>query len=113
MGFRCAYSLDGQGYDFSSSYAKKYAKKSDSVAIPTKKPEFTRCAYSLDAQGHNLSYPKEYSSTSTTPVLSRNNSDAMLGDDGEWRAAYDLGQRPHLAQKHSDSSTTSNTQPSK
>jgi len=107
MGFRCNYSLDGQGYDFSSSYAKKYEKKSAPVAVPAKRPEFTRCAYSMDAKGLQISYPKEYSSTSSTPVLSRNNSEAMLGDDGDWRAIYDLGQRPHLAHKHTEESTSS------
>jgi hypothetical protein len=113
MGFRCAYSLDGQGHDFTSSYAKKYLKNSDSVAIliPTKRPNFTRCAYSLDSQGHDLSssYPKEYSTTSSTPsTLSRNNSgSAMLGDDGEWRAVYDLGQRPILHEKHHSETSSS------
>ena len=114
MGFRCAYSLDGQGHDFTSSYAKKYLKNSAPVAIPvpTKRPQFTRCAYSLDSQGHDLSssYPREYSnSTSSTPsTLSRNNSGgAMLGDDGEWRAVYDLGQRPILHEKHRSETSSS------
>jgi hypothetical protein len=109
MGFRCAYSLDGQGHDFSSSYAKKYAAKTTpvAIAIPTQRPTFTRCAYSLDAQGHDLSYPKEYSSASTTPVISRNSSSAMLGDDRKWRAVYDLGQRPHVHEKrHSETSVS-------
>lgn len=118
MGFRCAYSLDGQGHDFTSSYAKKYAKASkktttDPVAIPvpTKRPQFTRCAYSLDSQGHDLSssYPKEYSTTSSsTSTMSSNNSGgAMLGDDGEWRAVYDLGQRPIQHEKHHSETSSS------
>lgn len=96
MPFRCNYSLDGQGHDFTSSYAKKYTAKTTPIAIPAKRPKFTRCNYSLDGQGHDLTYPKEYSSATSTPTLSRNNSEAMLGDDGEWRAVYDLGQRTRV-----------------
>jgi hypothetical protein len=101
MGFRAVYTLDGQGHDFSCSYAKKYQQKTLPVPVPAaKKPEFKRCGYSMDGQGHELSYPKEYSSTATTPHLSRNNSELVLGDDGEWRAVYDLGQRVHVHRHH-------------
>jgi hypothetical protein len=99
MPFRSLYTLDGQGHDFSTSYAKKYTAKTLPIAIPTQRPAFTRCAYSMDAKGNELSYPKEYSSESTTPTLSRNNSEAVVGqvgDDGEWRAVYDLGQRVYV-----------------
>lgn len=102
MGFRSVYTLDGQGHDFSSSYAKKY-QKSLAVPIPEKRPEFKRCTYSMDGQGHDLSYPKSYSSASSTPRISRTNSEFVLGDDVEWRAVYDLGQRPteiHLHHHH-------------
>lgn len=110
MPFRCAYSLDGQGHDFSSSYEKKYLKKSAPVAIPVKRPEFKRCAYSLDAQGHELTYPKEYTSTSTTPTMSSDNSAFMMFEDEAWRAMYDLGQRPLLSHKDSQASTVLRTE---
>jgi len=93
---RCLYTLDGQGFDFSSSY-KWHSPSTSSSTIPTP-PTTLRANYTLDGQGLTLKYPYEQKQEQSDEDISLTSlkTNTVHGDDGLFRSVYDLGQRPTL-----------------
>jgi hypothetical protein len=83
--FRAAYTLDGQGYDLSSSYSAP--KRSERVKAAT---PFSRAAYTLDGQGYDLSSKYPYAAPSDASPPSYDWSMAQQS----FRSLYTLDWKP-------------------